>query len=131
MRNRQLILFFQDSVHLCTKLRNRLLSSRATMLLGGELIGIDHLIQLIESSSKINHNLVKSDILPNDRQNYSSCEKISNKSALDELVSIPNSRGTQIYLQVYLFTSLKVSKISYIFSFYTIAHSKYSICFYQ
>ena len=110
MRNRQLILFFQDSIHLCTKLRNRLLSSRATMLLSGELINIDHHIQLIESSSKINHNLVKSDILPKDRQNYSSCEKISNKSALDELVSIPNSRGTQIYLQVCLFTSFEVLK---------------------
>jgi len=119
MRNLQLILFFQDSIHLCTKLRNRLLSSRATMLLGDELISIDHLIQLIESSSKINHNLVKSDVLPKDRQNYSSCEKISNKSVLDELVSIPLSRGTQIYLQVCLFRSLNVSKnLLYIFFLY-------------
>jgi len=78
------------------------------MILGDELISIDHLIQLIESSSKINHNLVKSDILPKDRQNYSSCEKISNKSVLDGLISISNSRGTRIYLEVSLFSSLKV-----------------------
>jgi len=83
MRNRQITLFFQDSIHLCTKLRNRLLSSKATMLLGDELISINHLVQLIESSSKLNHNLVKSDVLPKDRQNYSSCEKISNEAALN------------------------------------------------
>ena len=103
-----MILFFQDAIHLCTKLRNRLLSSKATMLFGDELISIDHLIQLVESSSKMNHNLVKSDILPKDRQNYSSCEKISNKSVLDGLVSISNSGGTRIYLEVCLFTSLKI-----------------------
>jgi hypothetical protein len=125
MRNRQLILFFQDSIHLCTKLRNRMLSSTATMLLGNELISINHLIQLIESSSKMNHNLVKSDILPKDRQNYSSCEKISNKSVLDGLDSISNSRGTRIYLEVCLFTSLKVSKnLIYIFFLY---HSSFEI----
>lgn len=109
MRNQQLIVFFQDNVHLCTKLRNRLLSSNATMLLGDELITIDHLVQLIESSSKLNHNLVRSDILPKDRQNYSSCEKISSEAALDGLVSIANSRATRIYLEVFLATSSYLS----------------------
>ena len=105
MRNRQLILFFQDSTHICTKLRNRLLSSKATMLLGDKLINIEHLVQLIESSSKLSHNLVKSDILPKDRQNYSSCEKISNEAALNGLVSVDISRATRIYLEVWLLTS--------------------------
>lgn len=72
------------------------------MLLGDKLIHIDYLFQLIESSSKINHNLVKSDIIPKDRQNYSSCEKMSSKLVIDALVSIPNSRGTRIYLEVCL-----------------------------
>ena len=76
------------------------------MLLGDNLIDIEHLVQLIESSSKLNHNLVKSDILPKDRQNYSSCEKISNEAALNGLVSIENSRATRIYLEVWLFMSL-------------------------
>ncbi|CAF3794118.1 unnamed protein product [Rotaria sp. Silwood1] len=80
------------------KLRNRLLSSMATMLSDDALISIDHLVQLIESSSKLNHNLVKSDILPKDRQNYSSCEKISDEAALGGLISIANSRATRIYL---------------------------------
>ena len=80
------------------------------MLLGAELISTDHLIQLVESSSKMNQNLVKSDIVPKDRHNYSSCEKISNKSILGGLVSISNSRGTRIYLEICLFRSRNVLK---------------------
>ena len=89
-------------IHLCTKSRNRLLSSFATMLMGEDLITADHLVGLIESSSKLNHNLVKSDILPRDRQNYSSCEKISSKMVLIELESNNESRATRIYLQISL-----------------------------
>jgi len=106
MRSRQRIIFLQDGIHLCTKLRNRLLSSKASMLLGDELIDIGHLIQLINSSSKINHNLVKSDILPKDRQNFASCEKISNERVLVELNSVPSSKGTRIYLDACFPTDL-------------------------
>ncbi|CAF4661426.1 unnamed protein product, partial [Rotaria socialis] len=105
MRNHQRIVFFQDSIHLCSKLRNRLLSSKAKMLFGDKLISIDHILQLIETSSKRNHNLVKSDVLPKDRQNFVSCEKISNEIVLNELTSIPASEATKIYLEVQLLTS--------------------------
>ncbi|CAF4188621.1 unnamed protein product [Rotaria magnacalcarata] len=101
MRNKQLILFSQDSIHLCTKLRNRLLSSTASMMTGDHIITVDHLLQLIKSSSsKLIHNLVKSDIRPKDRQNYPSCEKISSEAALNTLSSVPYSKATQIYLQI-------------------------------
>ncbi|CAF3345178.1 unnamed protein product [Rotaria socialis] len=100
MRNHQRIVFFQDSIHLCTKLRNRLLSSKATMLFGDKLISIGHILQLIETPSKLNHNLVKSDVLPKDRQNFVSCEKISNEVVLNELTSIPASEATKIYLEI-------------------------------
>ena len=124
------MLFFQDGIHLCMKLRNRLLSSRATMLLADKLIHIDYLFQLIESSSEINHGLVKSDIIPKDRQNYSSCEKISSKSVLNALVSIPTSRGTRIYLEVCLRSDCGVTNCICIF-FYIVVDSKYSFCFHQ
>ncbi|CAM2715848.1 unnamed protein product, partial [Rotaria socialis] len=101
MRNHQRIVFFQDSIHLCTKLRNRLLSSKATMLFGDKLISIGHILQLIETPSKLNHNLVKSDVLPKDRQNFVSCEKISNEVVLNELTSIPASEATKIYLEAH------------------------------
>jgi hypothetical protein len=106
MRNRQSIVFFQDSIHLCTKLRNRLLSSKATMLLGDKLISIKHLLELIESTSKLNHNLVKSDVLPKDRQNFASCEKISNEVVLNGLASVSASQATRIYLEVWRFMNL-------------------------
>ncbi len=106
MRNRQRIVFFQDNIHLCTKLRNRLLSSNATMLFGDKLISIGHLLQLIETSSKLNHNLVKSDVLPKDRQNFASCEKISNEAVLNGLNAIATSQATRIYVEVCLSTSL-------------------------
>ncbi|CAM4835706.1 unnamed protein product [Rotaria magnacalcarata] len=100
MRNHQPIVFFQDSIHLCTKLRNRLLSSKATMLFGDKLISIGHILQLIGTSSKLNHNLVKSDVLPKDRQNFVSCEKISNEVVLNDLTSIPAFEATKIYLEI-------------------------------
>ena len=72
------------------------------MLLGDELINVDHLVQLIETSSKLNHNLVRSDILPKDKQNFASCEKISSEAVLAKLASIPEARATAIYLEVCL-----------------------------
>ena len=60
---------------------------------------------LIETSSKLNHNLVKSDVLPKDRQNFVSCEKISNEAVLNELTLIPASEATKIYLEVQFFMS--------------------------
>ncbi|CAF3917309.1 unnamed protein product [Rotaria magnacalcarata] len=90
----------QDSVHICTKLWNRILSSTTTILIGDQAVTVDHLLQLIKSSSKASHNLVKSDVIPKDRQNYQSCEKISSEAAFNALSSVPNSRATQIYLQI-------------------------------
>ncbi|CAF4801692.1 unnamed protein product [Rotaria sp. Silwood1] len=93
--------FFADMPNQQIYLRDdafRVDTPKATMLSDDALISIDHLVQLIESSSKPNHNLVKSDILPKDRQNYSSCEKISDEAALDGLVSLANSRATRLYL---------------------------------
>ncbi|CAF4039995.1 unnamed protein product [Rotaria magnacalcarata] len=70
------------------------------MLIGDQAVTVDHLLQLIKSSSKMSHNLVKSDVIPKDRQNYQSCEKISSEAAFNALTSVPNSRATQIYLQI-------------------------------
>jgi hypothetical protein len=76
------------------------------MLLGEKLVSIEHLVELIESSSKMNHNLVKSNILPKDRQNYASCEKISNEAVFVGLMSIAESQATRPYLEVCFFYEL-------------------------
>ena len=70
------------------------------MLFGDKLISISHLLELIETTSKLNHNLVKSDVLPKDWQNFCSCEKISNEAVLNCLASISASQATRIYLEV-------------------------------
>jgi hypothetical protein len=53
---KQLFLCMQDSMHICTKLRNRLLSTSAVMIIGNGVVSVDYLLQLIESQSKFKHN---------------------------------------------------------------------------
>ena len=67
----------QDGIHLATKIWNRLLSRTTTMLIGNQYVNLNHLADLINNYFQIDHNLVKSDIFLRDRQNFSSCLKIS------------------------------------------------------
>jgi hypothetical protein len=98
--NSQLFLCFQDATHLCTKLRNRLLSRVSNLLIGNSCISINHLSTLIENVSKLRHGLVKSDIYPQDRQNFNSCIKICSNDVINSLMVIPNTEGTIVYLRL-------------------------------
>ena len=100
LRPQQKNFCLQDPIHLTTKLRNRLLSSKATMLLGSESININFLLQLIRDFSKLDHGLVKSDVVPKDRQNFSSCTKISSTCVLQTLEKMQNTSAICIYLKV-------------------------------
>jgi hypothetical protein len=100
MQIEQLYICFQDPVHIYTKLRNRLLSERADILLGNQLIDIEPLLYLIDNYSKLDHSLVKSDVDPNDRQNYNSAVKISSGNVFYLLEKIPNSIGIRVYLHI-------------------------------
>ncbi|CAF3289294.1 unnamed protein product [Rotaria socialis] len=79
LREQQLLLFFQYATHLATKWRNHLLSSTAELRLGDQSISINHLYSIIDNAkfTKIDHGLTKSDINPKDRQNFSSCVKLT------------------------------------------------------
>lgn len=66
----------QDTIHIGTKLRNRLLVPSIHLPLGSRLISVAHLKILINDVSKDIHGLVMKDICPDDRQNYGSLEKI-------------------------------------------------------
>jgi len=68
--------------------------------MGEKYVSVHDLTQLIDDYSKIDHGLVISDIYENDKQNYSSCEKITNDGVLSCLKKISNSEATQAYLQV-------------------------------
>jgi hypothetical protein len=72
----------QDPIHVLTKLRNRLLSQVVNLKMGDYSINLQDLINLFETRSKIEHNLIKSDVNPKDRQKYvksflKRCEQIS------------------------------------------------------
>ncbi|CAF4628340.1 unnamed protein product [Rotaria socialis] len=102
LRSKQLLLFFQDPIHLATKWRNRLLSSTAQLRLGTQHISIDHLIDIVEDSnySKLDHGLTRSDLNPKDRQNFNSCVKIAKDDVLSILVADADTYGTFIYLHL-------------------------------
>ncbi|CAF1417022.1 unnamed protein product, partial [Didymodactylos carnosus] len=92
LRKKQLLLFFQDPIHLCTKLRNRLLSKNCNLMMGSQTIKLDYLDELIETGSKLDHGLVRSDLYPKDRQNYASCVKISSPTILKLLKRSPDTK---------------------------------------
>ena len=100
MQQKQLYMCFQDAIHTCTKLRNRLLSETARLLLGEQLVNTEPLLYIITNYSKLDHSLVVSDLNPKDRQNYNSAAKISSDNILSLLENVPNSLGLKIYLQV-------------------------------
>ena len=103
LRPRQLLLFFQDSTHLVTKLRNRMLSSTTRLIIGGNHISLRHLEDIILNYAKIDHNLVMSDLYVTDRQNYASCVKISSFDVLNILKKNENMLGTHFYLSIIRF----------------------------
>ena len=96
----QLFVFTQDGMHLATKMRNRLLSKTADLLMGPYVISIEHLYDLIQSTNKIDHNLSMSDLNVKDIQNFVSCQKISDDKVLDLLLENEECNGTYIYLLV-------------------------------
>ena len=51
MQHEQLYICFQDPVHICTKLRNRLFSKTTNILLGNQLINIEPLFYMIGNYS--------------------------------------------------------------------------------
>ena len=96
MEEQQIFIFMQDPIHIVTKIR--LLPKVAKMKMGCYLINIEHLIDLIESKSNIEHNLTKSDVNVKDRQNFSSCLRISSEKVLNLLNKNEKAKGTYVCL---------------------------------
>lgn len=96
--------YFQDTVHLATKLRNLLLRtiSNATKLpFGKYFIDWHHLQTLLENFPKDEHQLTATVLNPNDRQNFSSAERICNPRVIEMLKQhIQKSEGTAFFLQI-------------------------------
>ncbi|CAF4879919.1 unnamed protein product, partial [Rotaria sp. Silwood1] len=121
LRKEQLLLFLQDATHLVTKWRNRLLSSTAKLRIGNRSISVNHLYDIINNLAytKFDHCLTKSDINPKDRQNFSSCLKLTSDGLLQILSENVNIQGTFAYLRM-----LKMIIVTYIEKKTTITERK-------
>lgn len=96
----QMFLLMQDGIHLCTKMRNRILSKKTILRMGPYHGSIQHLHQLIRTTNKIDHNLSKSDLNVRDKQNFSSCQRISSDNVLDLLFFNEQHKATYNYLLI-------------------------------
>lgn len=92
--------FVQDTIHIITKLRNRLLTCSRIYPIGLNIVSKSHLQYLIENISKDKHLLTSYDIEPKDKQNYLSAEKICSENTIKCLIEyVPGSEATVTYLK--------------------------------
>lgn len=93
--------FIQDVIHIETKMRNRMLKPSVCLPMGTELVSVAHLKVLITTVPKEVHGLVRSDICPEDRQNFRSLEKCFNDRVLNALAAyVAGSESTIMYLKI-------------------------------
>lgn len=98
--------YVQDIIHIATKLRNFLLRllrrncSKYQFPFGQFYIRIQHLNELVERFPK-QHGLTASTLNPNDRQNFTSVERMYDQRVIDLLRNhIKDSQGTIQFLQM-------------------------------
>lgn len=93
--------YVQDSVHIITKLRTRLLNSKISLQMGEFEATKKHLDILISTYSKDKHLLVESDLKAEDKMNFKSAEKIASEMVMNLLEgNHPESLGTVQFLKI-------------------------------
>lgn len=93
--------YFQDPTHIGTKLRNRLLKHSIFLPFGNAVISLSHLKFLVSQVPKDQHGLTEYDIMPNDRMNFKSLEKIMDERVIEALRKhVPGSEATILYIQI-------------------------------
>lgn len=112
--------YVQDTTHIGTKLRNRILKVSILLPFGKKFISVSHLKMLLEIP-KDKHGLVYKDVCPDDRQNYASLEKVMADRVLEALKqNVFDSEATIVFLKIckfvtssYLNTQLKPTERVY------------------
>ena len=89
--------FLQDPIHLTTKIRNRMLSSKSVLFMGNQIVSVNSLKKILSSSSKLFHGLVYSDLNRRDHQNYSSCWRISRDEIIEALKNVSLHQTTTLH----------------------------------
>lgn len=94
-------IYIQDTTHIGTKLRNRLLKPSILLPFGTKAVSLTHLKELLKLAPKDVHGLFRSDVLPDDRQNYKSLQKLMENRVEDALKRyVIDSEATIVYLQI-------------------------------
>ena len=95
------VVFLQDTVHIGTKLRNRLLKPSIILSMGDHIVSQSHLKILLNLVSKYKHCLCEKDISVKDKMNFASVEKISHPCVSQLLEKhVPTSAATVSYLKI-------------------------------
>lgn len=93
--------YLQDATHIGTKLRNRLLKKSILLMFGYRIISVAHLQILLKNVPKDQHGLVYKDIVPDDRQNYNSLQKVMRPEVSNALSNhVFDSEATVVYLKI-------------------------------
>lgn len=138
------ITYTQDTTHIGSKARNRVLKVSRVTPIGSKLVSITHVNYLIEHISKDKHLLTPHDVQPKDRQNFHSVEKLCAPIVLSCLEKyVPDSEGTALFLKALNFaiysyldknmtTADRIYKIWYAIFFFRVwrswlIHSKYTL----
>lgn len=92
-------LYFQDVVHIGTKLKTVFLKEGVVLPIGNYFASPVHLEYLIENHSKDKHLLTKAILAPMDKMNFESVEKITNPKVISALLQfVSGAKGTAVYL---------------------------------
>lgn len=102
-QSRKQQIYVQDTTHIGTKLRTRMLKPAIVLPLGKYNASVAHLYFLVDTFSKDKHLLNKSDLNSVDKMNYRAAEKMCSNEVISLLKSIPDTEGTTAYLMVMQF----------------------------
>lgn len=92
--------YFQDFIHILTKMRVRFLKTNIKLILGKFQANQQHILDIIDTVSKDKHLLTISDVKAEDKMNFLSAEKLCSDKVIDILKTMPGTDGTRIYLKI-------------------------------
>lgn len=91
----------QDTIHIGTKLRNRILNASILLCIGNRVVSTAHIQFLLNTVEKAVHALVQTDLYPEDRQNFKSLEKLMEERVLNALEQyVVDSEATKTYFML-------------------------------
>lgn len=94
-------MMFPDWRHLIKKWRNQLLNVRRVLILGNEVVMLEHLIKTLEKD-RIISGLWKSDVFVKDKQNVKAAQRILNDEVRICMKELDDKQtvSTRVYLKI-------------------------------